>query len=226
MVTNCQQLEDRIGYRFVRPGLCERALTHRSFAADNNERLEFLGDAVLDLVVSQMLYQRFKDADEGQLSLLRASLVKGTSLAAVARELSLGVCIRLGSGEHKSGGADRDSNLANVLEALIGAIYLDAGLDACRARIEDWFGAKLTKLSPQAIEKDPKSRLQEYLQKSGRPLPEYRVTEKRGEAHAQVFAISCTLPDTGQATSAEDSSRKRAEGAAARAMLEKLGELP
>ncbi|HCO60330.1 MAG TPA: ribonuclease III [Porticoccaceae bacterium] len=224
MVTSNQRLEARIGYQFSRPELCERALTHRSFGPENNERLEFLGDAVLDLVITQMLYLRFEDADEGQLSLLRASLVKGPSLATVARQLQLGAFISLGSGERKTGGADRDSNLANVLEALIGAIYLDAGLDICRARIESWFAAKLTTLSPQAIEKDPKSRLQEYLQKTGRPLPEYRLLEKRGQAHARMFAITCSLPDTGRQTTAEDSSRKKAERAAALAMLEVLGE--
>lgn len=222
MATRYQSLETRIGYRFTSPDLCVRALTHRSFGADNNERLEFLGDAVLDLVVSQILYERFDDASEGELSLLRASLVKGSTLAAIARGLDLGGAVTLGSGELKSGGADRDSTLANVLEALIGAVYLDAGLDVCRARIESWFESNLKKISPEAIEKDPKSRLQEYLQKTGRPLPRYSLVEKRGDAHAQVFAVSCCLPDTGQTSTAEHSSRRKAERAAARAMLKQL----
>ena len=222
MATKFLELETRIGYRFANPELRERALTHRSFGADNNERLEFLGDAVLDLIISQMLYERFDEASEGELSLLRASLVKGPTLAAVARELELGAHISLGSGELKSGGAGRDSTLANVLEALVGAIYLDAGLDVCRARITRWLESKLKDMSLDAIEKDPKSRLQEYLQKTGRPLPQYSLVEKRGEAHARVFAVSCSLPDTGQASTAEHSSRKKAERAAARAMLDQL----
>ena len=222
MDINYQRLLGRIGHKFSNAALLEQALTHRSYSAKNNERLEFLGDAALGIVISDILYNRFINAREGELSQLRASLVKGITLAEVAGELGIAEHLKLGSGEMKSGGARRDTILADVMEAVIGAIFLDAGIDACRQRIEHWFGGRLDKLSVDAINKDAKTSLQEYLQGLGRALPEYQVIDAVGEAHAQIFTVECVLSDTKQRGVGQGSNRKKAEQLAAINVLEQI----
>ena len=169
------RLASRLGYDFTDQSLFVQALTHRSAGAGNNERLEFLGDAVLSVIIAQWLFERFPSASEGELTRLRSSLVKGSTLARIARELDLGACLQLGGGELKSGGHRRESILSDALEAIIGAIYVESGLDACRERVLDWFGDRLGAIVLGSDEKDAKTRLQEYLQSRGHPLPVYDV---------------------------------------------------
>lgn len=214
------QLCRRLGYRFRDPALLEQALTHRS--ADrrrNNERLEFLGDALLSQIVSGWLFEHFPDASEGQLTRMRASLVKGATLAEVARELSLGNSLHLGGGELKSGGSRRESILADALEAVIGAIMLDGGEEPCRRVVLEWFGGRLKTVSPQSAGKDPKTRLQEWLQAGQHSLPEYEVLHVHGQAPAQEFEVICRLAGLGETFPATGPSRRRAEQRAARAAL-------
>jgi ribonuclease-3 len=222
---NYRRLLTRIGHDFSQPRLLQQALTHRSYGAKNNERLEFLGDAILGMVISHILYERFEQAQEGELSQLRASLVKGAVLAEVAKELEIGEHLRLGSGEMKSGGARRDTILADAMEAVIGAIFLDAGIDACRLRIAQWYGHRLGDLSVKTITKDAKTLLQEYLQGHGRELPTYQVIGSTGHAHEQVFRVQCTLSDSGQNAVGEGSSRKKAEQEAAQVIFDQLDRL-
>lgn len=206
--------------------LLERAVSHRSVGASNNERLEFLGDAILGFEVAALLFQRMADADEGQLSRMRAHLVKRETLAAVARELELGEVLRLGQGELRSGGQTRDSILADAVEAIIAAIYLDGGLDAARGLVERLLGDRLSEPAPLLRRKDPKTRLQEFLQSSGLPLPRYEVLQVTGEPHDQTFRVRCAT-DPGGETEGVGSSRRKAEQAAARAMLARItGEEP
>jgi len=221
-VIDLSPLIERIGHRFSDEVLLGRALTHRSVGGDNNERLEFLGDAVLSLVISEELYRRFPKAAEGQLSRLRASLVKGDTLASLARSLSLGELIELGSGELKSGGHRRASILADALEAVIGALYLDGGLPAARGWVLDLFDERLAQCDPDAVLKDPKTRLQEWLQAQGRPLPAYHVERIEGEAHAQTFVVQCEVTGLRQPTRGVAGSRRKAEQEAARQALELL----
>jgi len=213
---------NRLGHNFSDPTLLEQALTHRSFGALNNERLEFLGDAVLDMVVSEMLYRHFPSASEGDLSRLRAVLVKGEALAKMARAIDLGDQLRLGSGELKSGGFRRDSILAGAYEAVIGAILLDAGFDTCKACLVTWFESLLQNLSLGDEHKDPKSRLQEYLQGRGAALPEYKLLTVSGEGHAQHFEVQCYLEGITADYRGEASSRRKAEQAAATVALNNL----
>ncbi|KJS09763.1 MAG: ribonuclease III [Gammaproteobacteria bacterium BRH_c0] len=215
MTLSLQRLSSRLGYTFLRPELFAQALTHRSAGAVNNERLEFLGDAVLSVVMASWLYERFPDASEGELTRMRSSLVKGNTLAKVAQQLELGSCLNLGGGELKSGGHRRESILADALEAIIGGIYLESGLDTCRQKILDWFGDRLDALSLNSDEKDAKTRLQEYLQSRGLALPVYDVVCTEGDPHNQIFTISCTVPGIDEAISAKASSRKKAEKRAA-----------
>ena len=217
-----KRLLNRLGHNFSDPALLELALTHRSCGSNNNERLEFLGDAVLSAVVAENLFRRFPDAREGELSRIRSLLVKGTSLAAVARELDLGDHLNLGGGERKSGGQRRDSILADALEAIIGAIYLDAGLEMARHCIERWLAERLQQLSDQSQQKDAKTRLQEYLQAKGKPLPSYQVESISGEAHDQSFTISCCIQLLPRPVLATGSNRRKAEQQAAEMALEKL----
>lgn len=209
-----------LGYGFQQPEWLEEALTHRSASAHNNERLEFLGDALLNLIIAEYLFQRYPKAAEGELSRLRASLVKGETLADLARELKLGDWLRMGPGELKSGGYRRESILSDALEAVIGAVYLDGGFGACRDLVlrlyEDW----LARLSSASELKDPKTRLQEYLQARQRPLPVYNVLEIHGEPHAQSFTVECVVVDL--RTIAVGSSRRKAEQEAARLLLEQM----
>ena len=209
-----------LGYEFTDSRLLETALTHRSSAGENNERLEFLGDAILAFVIAEHLYLRFPGASEGVLTRLRASIVRRETLAGVARELNLGEHIRLGGGERKSGGWRRDSILANTLESLIGAVYLDGGMDRCRALVLRVLGTRLDGLSATEPEKDPKTSLQEFLQARRRPLPVYSVIAETGEDHDRMFRVRCLMEDSGQSVVGEGRSKRSAEQSAASHALE------
>lgn len=210
-------MEVRLGYRFRDSVLLAEALTHRSAQGRNNERLEFLGDSVLNFVVADELYHRCPQDTEGALSRLRASLVNRPSLAELARSLQLGEHLRLGSGELKSGGHRRESILADTLEAVLGAVYLDGGFDACRRLIGELYRERLDRLPNVSELKDAKTRLQEYLQAQRRPLPTYVVREVSGKAHDQLFRVQCLVADA--VAEGEASSRRQAEQQAADAML-------
>lgn len=199
------------------------ALTHRSAEGPNNERLEFLGDSVLNLLLSERLYREFPTASEGDLSRLRARLVSEEPLAEIAQVMQLGELLHLGSGELKTGGFRRQSILADAFEALCGALYLDGGLEAVRAKIGPMFEARIASLPEPSTLKDAKTRLQEHLQASGRSLPVYSVKRTSGEPHAQIFLVSCSLPHSGLETEGEGPSRRRAEQVAAQAALKALG---
>lgn len=206
---------DRLGYTFGRPDLLAQALTHRSHGARHNERLEFVGDAVLNCVVALALYERFPGTDEGDLSRARASLVNGETLARIARRLDLGGAIRLGDGEARSGGSTRGSILADALEAVFGAVFVDGGFDAARRVIVAAYGEELANANPNTLHKDPKTRLQEWLQARRIPVPEYAVVGVHGEAHAQQFAVECRIPSLGITAGGAGSSRRAAEQDAA-----------
>ncbi len=214
-----KRLLDRLGHSFRDPSLAQLALTHRSAGSRNNERLEFLGDAILGFIIAEELYSRFPEAQEGELSRLRASLVKGVTLAEVARELGMGDYLLLGPGELKSGGFRRDSILACALEAMIGAVYLDAGEPACRELVLRLFDSRLASADPSTLEKDPKTRLQEYLQGRGAELPEYRLIKVEGEQHAQTFHVECIAEGLDSPVEGCDRSRRKAEQQAARKAL-------
>ncbi len=214
------QLTDRIGHSFSNPSLLRQALTHRSYGASHNERLEFLGDGVLNCIIAAQLFDRFPQLPEGELSRLRASLVNQQSLFEVARGIELGRSLRLGEGELKSGGARRPSMLADALEALIGAVFLDSGYDAARALILRLFSDPLERVDPQAVGKDAKTLLQEHLQARHIPLPQYWVVETAGEAHEQVFRVECSIPELNIRTRGEGPSRRSAEQVAARRAYE------
>ncbi len=216
-------LQDQLGYHFKDTTLLRTALTHRSAASRNNERMEFLGDAVLGYLISSELYQRFPTATEGVLSRLRASLVKGDTLADIAQQLQFGDYLILGSGELKSGGFRRRSILADAFEAVIGAIYLDSDIDKVRLHILPLFIPQLEQCDPDAVSKDPKTRLQEYLQARGNALPEYSVVNISGEAHQQTFEVECRLSELEVISVGEGSSRRKAEQQAAQQALERLG---
>jgi len=216
-------LEARIGYRFGDRSLLVQALTHRSAGAPHNERLEFLGDSVVNLLVAEALFQRWPKADEGMLTRARAELVREASLAAVARTHDLGAQLILGAGEMKSGGHRRDSILADTLEALVAAIYLEAGFERCRAVVLPWFEAMLDALpAPGRLEKDPKTRLQEWLQARQRPLPQYQAVAETGDDHDRRFQVRCSIVEPALAAEGEGGSRRAAEQAAAAALLERL----
>ncbi len=215
-----------IDYRFTDPSLLQEALTHRSKGAGNNERLEFLGDSVLNLVVSTRLFECYPEAQEGDLSRMRARLVRGLSLAEVASGLGLGKHLNLGESELKSGGFRRSSILADAFEAVLGAIFLDGGYTACRKVILDLFDPLIESLPGAEALKDPKTRLQEWLQGKSRPLPEYELQREEGAEHAKKFHVSCTLTDDGTIVEATGSSRRKAEQAAAERVLKLLGEKP
>jgi ribonuclease-3 len=214
-------LESRLGYRFRDKALLEQALTHRSYGSPHNERLEFLGDGVLDCVVAEALYRRFPQQSEGKLTRLRADLVREESLGSLAKGLQLGGHLRLGEGELASGGA-RTSTLADAMEAVFGAILLDGGYDAAREAVLKVYGDALVALDPERTDKDPKTRLQELLQGRHRPLPEYRVTATRGAAHLQTFEVECVVADLGLRAIGSGTSRRRAEQQAAEALLRAL----
>jgi ribonuclease-3 len=215
-------LQARLGHRFAQPLMLQRALTHRSFGAAHNERLEFLGDAVLNLAVSTLLYARYAASAEGDLTRVRAHLVREDSLHRVALDLGLPQVLRLSEGEARGGGAQRPSILADAVEALIGAVHLDAGFDAAQALVQRLFGAQIAASEAAQWSKDAKTELQETLQARRLPVPGYRIRATRGQAHEQVFEVECEVPALGLVEAAEGRSRRAAEQEAAQRMLVRL----
>jgi len=211
-----------IGYHFENPHLLQTALTHRSKDIENNERLEFLGDAVLGFVITSRLFRQFPYAKEDELSRLRANLVNESSLADIAQKFNLSNYLRLGQGELKSGGAKRKSILADTLEAIIGAIYLDTDVRVCEDIILKWFEERLNTLGKVEAQKDPKTRLQEYLQSHQHSLPIYTVIAATGESHAQQFEVKCQIENLDYESLGNGSSRRAAEQMAAEGFLEWL----
>lgn len=211
-------LEARLGHQFAAPALLAQALTHRSHTGRDNERLEFLGDAVLGLAIGEELYRRLPLAEEGELTRLRASLVDAESLAAIAAGLGIGDHLRLGAGELKSGGYRRPSILADALEAIIGAVYLEGGLETARALVLRLYSVRLANLPTKPV-KDPKTRLQEWLQSRGHELPQYTLEAVWGEPHAQTFRAACAVPAMSLNATGEGASRRRAEQEAAVALI-------
>ncbi|GAA4349955.1 ribonuclease III [Kangiella taiwanensis] len=212
----------RLGYQFSNPKLIHKALTHRSASNHHNERLEFLGDAVLGMVIAKALFAQFPQVDEGQLSRMRSSLVKGKTLAVIAKEIDLGDYIQLGEGELKSGGFRRASILADAFEAVIGAVYLDSGFEQANRLILDLYGKRLTALDPSEVKKDPKTRLQELLQSRRFSLPEYELLSVTGEAHQQTFEVVCIISEKSIKTFGTGSSRRNAEQLAAEKAFSEL----
>lgn len=212
-----------LGYRFSDAELLNRALTHRSASVANNERLEFLGDAVLGLVIAGVIYERKADAPEGVLSRFRSELVCGETLAEIGHEIDIGPQLVMGSGEYRTGGHHRKSVLANAVEAVIGAVFLDRGFVAAREVILKFYASRLANLPAEDELKDPKTRLQEYLQARQLAPPDYELSDVSGAAHAQTFVASCRISPLELVTSGTGTSRRRAEQAAAAAALEELG---
>lgn len=219
---NLDKLEGRIAYRFARRHFLQAALTHRSSGEANNERLEFLGDGLLDFLVAEMLFECFPTQPEGDLTRLRADLVRQESLHSVADSLELGQHLALGEGELRSGGRRRPSILADAFEALLAAIYLDGGFGAAREFVRRCFSERISRLDPIRDGKDPKTRLQEWLQAQRNPLPSYRIVTTVGEAHAQMFEVSCQLEKPRMETIGRGRSRRIAEQAAAEEALRQL----
>ncbi|MDH5692523.1 MAG: ribonuclease III [Gammaproteobacteria bacterium] len=217
-----EKLQQKLGYVFVDDAKLRESLTHRSAGGKHNERLEFLGDSILNFVIAHMLFEKFPKAREGELSRLRASLVKKETLAEIGRNLKLGDFIYLGPGELKSGGFRRDSILADTVEAIMGATYLDGGFEACKTLILGLYEHRLNQITIDRNLKDPKSALQEYLQSRHLPLPVYHVMSISGEPHQQTFEVSCEVEGLSAPCSGQGTSRRRAEQAAAQGALNKL----
>jgi ribonuclease III len=215
-------LQERLGHRFSSPRLLERALTHRSFSSDHYERLEFLGDSVLSLAISGLLFEKLSQLPEGDLSRVRANLVKQDTLHQLATTLNLSACLRLGDGEKRSGGQKRPSILADALEAVIGAVYLDAGFEAAGALVRRLYSGIELNAQMSAMGKDAKTDLQEWLQARKMKLPLYRVVATTGEAHRQTFDVECQVEETGHSERGIGASRRAGEQAAAAAMLQHL----
>ena len=219
---NIQSLEKILDYNFNDKNLLELALTHRSFQGKNNERLEFLGDSILNFIIAELLFKKFNALPEGDLSRLRSQLVKSATLSEIGILLNLGDYLILGEGELKSSGWRRPSILADSVEAIIGAVFIDGGIKASHNLIINWFKDRIDSINPNDIEKDSKSLLQELLQAKKIPLPDYDVISIEGEAHCQYFKVSCTISKLGVIIEGEGSSRKIAEQGAAEEMLKKL----
>jgi ribonuclease III len=219
-------LQQRLGYRFARPELLQRALTHRSFGADHNERLEFLGDAVLNVAVSDLLFRRYADSPEGDLTRVRAHLVRQDTLHQLAVALGLPQVVRLSEGEARGGGAQRPSILADALEAVLGAVYSDSGHAAAHALVMRLFEPLVAETAAQTWTKDAKTQLQEWLQGRRQPVPEYHIEATRGRAHDQVFVVVCSVPSLGVQARGEGRSRRAAEQEAAQAVLAQLQSQP
>jgi ribonuclease-3 len=215
-------VERSFGHVFAAPALCAAALTHRSAGADHNERLEFLGDSILNCAVARLLYDAHPLADEGDLSRLRASLVSGESLAQIAADLGLGEYLSLGAGELKSGGFRRASILADALEAMLGAIFLDGGYEAAAAAVARLVATKMSELPAAGTLKDPKTRLQELMQARGLALPTYTLTAVGGDPHTQIFTVMCEVPVFGVGAMGEGGTRRRAEQLAAAKVIDLL----
>lgn len=217
-----RRLVERLGYSFKDLSLVETALSHRSVGAHNNERLEFLGDSIVNFIIGEALFQQFPQCQEGELSQMRAQMVKGVTLAEIAREFEIGDQLNLGQGELKSGGFRRESILADAVEALIGAMYLDGGMDICRENVLRWYRTRLEKISPKGANKDAKSKLQEWLQSTKKALPVYSVVQASGDDHEQSFEIECMITHLQRSFTAVGSSRRAAEQAAAAKALDQL----
>lgn len=221
---NITRLQRALGYQFSNPELLQLALTHCSAGSQNNERLEFLGDSILNHIVAEALYLRFPAAREGEMSRMRASLVKGDTLAEVAREFDLGDYLVLGVGERKSGGHRRGSILADALEAVVGAILLDSDVAQCRRTVLAWMEPRLQLLAITTTDKDAKTQLQEFLQGRNYPLPQYELLGVKGDDHAQQFQVVCRLSKPQLAVEGNGASRRKAEQCAATSALERLSQ--
>jgi ribonuclease-3 len=219
---NIEQIEKILNYQFNDNSLLELALTHRSFQGKNNERLEFLGDSILNFIIAELLFKKFNLLPEGDLSRLRSQLVKSETLSEIGILLKLGDYLILGEGELKSSGWRRPSILADSVEAIIGAVFIDGGIGAASCLILDWFKSRIDLINPDNIEKDSKSVLQELLQAKKISLPDYNIVSIEGEAHCQHFRVSCSIPKLGLSIEGEGSSRKIAEQVAAEEILKKL----
>ncbi|WP_373018813.1 ribonuclease III [Thiomicrorhabdus sp.] len=217
-----QQLSKKLGYQFNNIEFLQNALTHRSVGAKNNERLEFLGDSLVNFMIADVLFHQFTKLPEGDMSRVRAHLVKGDTLAVIGKEYELSDYLVLGPGELKSGGFRRNSIIADSVEAIIAAVYEDGGLDACRELVNRFYEKRLQELDPSKIGKDPKTRLQEWLQSRQEPLPEYSIISVNGAAHAQDFTVSCYVAKLNTKFEATASSRRKAEQKAAEIALEAL----
>jgi ribonuclease III len=220
--TALQALQQRIGYQFAQPQLLQRSLTHRSWGAEHNERLEFLGDAVLSLAISSLLYERFSGSDEGDLTRVRAHLVREDSLHRAALQLGLPEVLRLSEGEMRGGGTQRPSILADAVEAVIGAVFVDGGYAPAQAVVQRLFGDVIQATEADSWTKDAKTELQEWLQARRIAVPLYRIAATRGQAHAQTFEVECAVPTLGLAERGEGRSRRIAEQEAARRLLDAL----
>lgn len=216
---NLNILQERLNYTFNDKSLLKRALTHKSAHHHNNERLEYLGDAILSFIIADLLYQQFPLATEGELTRARALLVRKATLSELAHEFSLGTYLNLGVGEQRSGGFRRESILADALEAIMGAIYLDSDFPTARACIQQWFASRLQALAPEKQEKDPKTQLQEWLQANQKLLPNYKIISIIGEPHAQTFTVGCEVEGVAQMVEGVGSSRRIAEQQAASKVL-------
>ncbi|GLS82514.1 ribonuclease III [Paraferrimonas haliotis] len=220
-MADLKKLTKTIDYQFNDIEHLKLALTHRSASSRHNERLEFLGDSILSIIISEALYQKFPKVDEGALTRMRSSLVKGDTLAEIGVEFGLGEFINLGAGELKSGGFRRSSILADAVEAIIGAIYLDSDFDTIRRILLSWYQQRLASIQP-VLQKDPKTLLQEYLQGRGKALPIYRVVEVTGESHKQQFKVECEVTEINSPVIATGSSRRKAEQIAAAKVMEQI----
>lgn len=215
------RLTEKIGYKFNNPDLLFQALTHRSAKGVHNERLEFLGDSILGFVIAEALFLQFPKHSEGDLTRMRSSIVRGVTLAKLAQDFNLGDYLVLGPGEMKSGGHRRESILEDAIEAIIGAVYLDAGIDAAKNLILSWFATHLSTIKP-GVQKDPKTRLQELLQGKKIPLPQYEVIDIQGKSHNQTFTVKCTTQMLDDEVITNGTSRRKAEQAAAQQVLERI----
>ncbi|WP_127470512.1 ribonuclease III [Thiomicrorhabdus aquaedulcis] len=217
-------LSKKLGYEYQNIDYLQRALTHRSVGSRNNERLEFLGDSLVNFMIADVLFHQFDRLPEGDMSRIRAHLVKGDTLAVIGREYNLSDYLVLGPGELKSGGYRRNSIIADAVEAIIASVYEDGGLDVCRDLVTRFYQERLAELDPKNVGKDPKTRLQEWLQSNNQPLPEYSIISVNGAAHAQEFTVSCYVEKLTSKFEATASSRRKAEQLAAEIALEALGE--
>ncbi|MDX1351489.1 MAG: ribonuclease III [Thiomicrorhabdus sp.] len=224
-IAKLEQLSKKLGYQYNDIALLQHALTHRSMGATNNERLEFLGDSLVNFMIADVLFHQFNRLPEGDMSRVRAHLVKGDTLAVIGKEYALSDYLVLGPGELKSGGFRRNSIIADAVEAIIASVYEDGGLDVCRELVMRFYKQRLEELDPKKVGKDPKTRLQEYLQSQNEELPEYSIISVNGAAHAQEFTVSCYVGKLNSKFEAIASNRRKAEQKAAEIALEALGEL-
>ncbi|HHS99300.1 MAG TPA: ribonuclease III [Thiomicrospira sp.] len=224
-IAKLEQLAKKLGYQYNDISVLQHALTHRSMGAVNNERLEFLGDSLVNFMIADALFHQFNKLPEGDMSRVRAHLVKGDTLAIIGREYQLSDYLVLGPGELKSGGFRRDSIIADAVEAIIASVYEDGGLDACRQLVTRFYSKRLAELDPKKVGKDPKTRLQEYLQSQNADLPEYSIISVNGAAHDQEFTVSCYVGKLNSKFEAIATNRRKAEQKAAEIALEALGQL-